>query len=189
MDFVTHTALFMLFSVCLGCFRGPYIEQQDYCLADFAFEAKITSLYAGQHQDEYGIDVKTVYKGVPEIISPTLDGFYRTCGREGMDLYTDYLIYASTQPHPNYPNLRLVLFREASDVTKEDIERMTEKYDCGCKINFDERSYTNQNTTTWPPLEPTADACNAPRFYCRRSAFCQKNSEGNCTWGDLGACG
>lgn len=45
-----------------------------------------------------------------------------------------FIFKASTQPHPNYPNLRLVLFREASDVTKEDIERMTEKYDCGCKV-------------------------------------------------------
>nr|XP_034334989.1 uncharacterized protein LOC105345664 [Crassostrea gigas] len=189
MAFVKHTALFLFFSVCLGCFPGPYIEQQDYCRSEFAFEANITSIVAGDHEDKYGIEVEIVYKGVLENISSTLDGFSRTCGKEGMELYTSYLIYAMTVPHPDYPNLSLVFFRKVSDITTEDIKRMTEKYDCGCKINFNEWSYfPQQDTTSRPLLEPTADACIAPRFYCRRSAFCQKNSEGICTWGDLGVC-
>lgn len=33
------------------------------------------------------------------------------------------------------------------------------------QICFHERSYTDRNTTYFPPLEPTADACNAPRFF------------------------
>lgn len=34
-------------------------------------------------------------QGVLENISSTLDGFSRTCGKEGMELYTSYLIYGN----------------------------------------------------------------------------------------------
>lgn len=45
-----------------------------------------------------------------------------------------FISKAMTVPHPDYPNLSLVFFRKVSDITTEDIKRMTEKYDCGCKV-------------------------------------------------------
>lgn len=41
MAFVKHIALFLFFSVCLGCFPGPYIEQQDYCRSEFGMSMYI----------------------------------------------------------------------------------------------------------------------------------------------------
>ena len=40
-----------------------------------------------------------------------------------------------------------------------------------------------------PELPPaTEDECNVPDEWCSRNAYCQRNSEGQCTWGEMGSC-
>lgn len=39
-----------------------------------------------------------------------------------------------------------------------------------------------------PLPEPSKDECNAPEDFCSRSGYCQKNSDGVCTWGAKGDC-
>uniref|UniRef100_K1QVN5 Uncharacterized protein n=1 Tax=Magallana gigas TaxID=29159 RepID=K1QVN5_MAGGI len=163
---------------------GPEKLRLNTAYVIFAFEAEITSKDTGIISINYGFDVVTVYKGAAENIPSTLlgHGTLFSCGPQMLDLNTKYLIFATI----NGENIQILTYRKMADVKPSDIERITTNYDCNCTININYAAFHGAQS---PPLpEPSKNECNAPEDFCSRSGYCQKNSDGVCTWGDKGDC-
>ncbi|XP_056019569.1 uncharacterized protein LOC125669116 [Ostrea edulis] len=170
-------------SVALGCTPIDKVDQGDFCFANYAFEANITSVkQADEYSNyEYTIDIKKDYKKNKAIDTiQIISGFgpSHSCGPQILDIGTSYLIYAK--------DLRIITYKSMANVVGTDIERITTKYDCTCTIKFDFDKYIQMQTISLPPT--TTDECNAPLDYCRRSGYCKRDQGGGCTWGNLGVC-
>lgn len=185
MTMMKYASLFLLVSVCFGCTPLPRSEQSDFCYSDFAFEAEIKSSNIGEISIKYGFVVNTVYKGAAENIPSPLvgQGTLNSCGPQMLDLNTKYLIFAKNS---DAGNIEIVDYKRMVDVKNTDIERMTTKYDCSCTINIDYGTFFGAPRSSLPEPQPTE--CNTPDGFCSRSGYCQKNSDGVCTWGDHGDC-
>ncbi|XP_052684083.1 uncharacterized protein LOC128164333 [Crassostrea angulata] len=182
-----YAVFFVFIATCFGCTRFPIVVQVDFCKSDFVFEANITSskISADIMNYEYEFDVKTVFKGTAKNIPSTLigDGYFMNCGPEKVRLNTAYVIFAK---RGDDGALRFLFYINMRYVKSTDFERMTTKYDCDCKINIvDYSDVSVQSVTT---SKPSTSACVTPQGFCSRSGFCQKNSEGVCTWGNHGEC-
>nr|XP_022310085.1 uncharacterized protein LOC111115587 [Crassostrea virginica] len=191
------TAVSRLILVCLGvtlcesCSWVPKVEQEDFCSAQYVFEADILErVFLSEYQGySYNIRVKEIFKtntrpetvrGMATIIG---DGPANSCGPQILEENTAYLVYAYTDDG----NLRLSEYRKMQFVNKQDITRMTRLYDCSCEIRLNLiKMLTNTENASLSP--PTSNQCNIPDNYCSRSFYCKRNPAGICKMGYLGQC-
>ncbi|XP_048754696.1 uncharacterized protein LOC125665841 [Ostrea edulis] len=178
----------LLVAVTIGCTWIPRVDQQNYCYADYAFEAEVKSpknlmgLYY-----KYEIYIHTVFKGdiKEKLATDTIygDGPYHSCGRQILKPDTTYLIYAKERDD----KVKIVSYKKIDMVSDDDKMRMTTKYDCSCKIKF---NYDKIRGVPNAPKLPAAteNECNVPDDWCSKNAYCKRNDEGQCTWGELGSC-
>eukprot|EP00105_Crassostrea_gigas_P007651 XP_011421967.1 PREDICTED: uncharacterized protein LOC105324553 [Crassostrea gigas] len=186
MIFLRLAALVGAASLSPVCWRIPRVDQQDYCYADIAFTVERKEGKINMTAAEYDYDIKTMYKGNPKGRKLIGRGVADFCGTEVLDPNTIYLIYAKTDDEGDF--LRIVSYKEITDVTYEDIERMKKYYDCSCKISINNFVLPGAPRRPSSGLsDPPLNGCEVPFNYCRRSAYC-KNIEGKCTWGNHGEC-
>ncbi|XP_062570168.1 uncharacterized protein LOC134232232 [Saccostrea cucullata] len=180
----------ILVALASGCSYVPRVDQQDYCYADYAFEAEVKSPKEQEDNSgyyKYEIYIHTVFKGEikEKLATDTIygDGPFHSCGPQILNVGTTYLIYAKERDG----KVKVVTYKAIDDVSDDDIERMTTKYDCSCQIKF---NYDKIRGIPNAPELPkaTENECNVPDEWCSRNAFCQRNDEGRCTWGELGSC-
>nr|XP_034309830.1 uncharacterized protein LOC105342749 [Crassostrea gigas] len=185
MELMKYGSLLVFVTACFGCDPSPKVQQDDFCYANFVFEAKITSRNIGELNIEYGFDVQAIYKGTADNIPSTLvgDGYFMSCGPQELKVNTFYLIFAK---HQSGGAFQIVDYYNMANVKNTDIERITTKYDCDCIINIDDSLYGYVSGA--PKIKPSKEACITPANFCPRSGFCRKNVEGACTWGNHGEC-
>ncbi|XP_061193735.1 uncharacterized protein LOC133201965 [Saccostrea echinata] len=178
----------LVVTLACGCTYIPTVDQQDYCYADYAFEAEVKSpkeLTLGYYK--YEMYIHTVYKGdiKEKLATDTIygEGPFFSCGPQILNVGTTYLIYAKERDG----RVKIANYKEMDSVSDDDIVRMTTKYDCSCKIKF---NYAEFRGVPNAPKLPKANEneCNVPDEWCYKSGFCQRNDEGRCTWGELGSC-
>ncbi|XP_062570147.1 uncharacterized protein LOC134232217 [Saccostrea cucullata] len=162
-------------------------DQQDYCYADFAFEAEVKSKDYTVGYYKYEIYIHTVYKGdiKEKLATDTIygEGPFFSCGPQILNVSTTYLIYAKERDG----KVKIENYKPMDGVSDDDIKRMTTKYDCSCKIRFSDAQLIGAPDGLILP-EANENECNVPNKWCYRNGFCQRNDEGRCTWGELGSC-
>ncbi|XP_061193955.1 uncharacterized protein LOC133202194 [Saccostrea echinata] len=179
----------LIFSVAFGCSWIPKVDQEDFCFAKYAFKASVKSVeQVDKYADyTYTIDIEEDYKNANKakgnFDTITGDGPMMSCGPQKLKIGKSYLIYAGVRDNEG---LYIVEYKGMDSVKASDIERMKTKYDCDCKIKFDYDKFMSRTSAGLPP--PTKDECNVTENYCQRSAYCQRNQAGVCTWGNLGDC-
>ncbi|XP_034310386.2 uncharacterized protein [Magallana gigas] len=187
----TQAYLFLtLVALALSCSWIPKIDQEDYCYADYAFEAEVKASkgLVDNRFYEYEIYIHTVYKGdvKEKLATDTIfgEGPSNSCGPDVLDEGETYLIYAKETDG----KIKLTSYRKISDVSDDDIVRMTTKYDCSCEVKFNyDKIYRPEGS--FPDLPAASEnECNVPEKWCSRNSYCQRNDEGQCTWGELGDC-
>nr|XP_022303188.1 uncharacterized protein LOC111110845 isoform X1 [Crassostrea virginica] len=181
--------LLSLVAAALGCTYIPKLDQEDYCFADYAFEAEVKESRGLTNgiDYEYEIYIHTVYKGdiKEKLATDTVfgDGPMMSCGPQVLKVGITYVIYATERDG----RVNLLSYRERDQMNDDDIKRMTQKYDCSCTIKFNyDKLFGVALAPELPPA--TEDECNVPDEWCSRNAYCQRNDEGQCTWGELGSC-
>nr|XP_011431031.2 uncharacterized protein LOC105330815 [Crassostrea gigas] len=173
------------------CIWIPTVEQQDFCSAQYVFGADILNRSSENEMFGfvYNIRVADVYRynGIKDIVKgfKTIygEGRANSCGPQLLDVNSSYILYATEREG----ELQIDDYRQMQYVEKDDIDRMSQMYDCSCEVRFNYIA-VQTNNADFQLNPPTTDQCNVPSDYCRRSFYCKRNPTGSCVVGNHGNC-